>query len=59
VNDQQNNEDKVVELHPIENKDSSIDDFEWSHYVAQLKKHEAERLSTNERNEYWRKHNEN
>jgi len=50
VNDQQNNEDKVVELHPIENKDSSIDDFEWSHYVAQLKKHEAERLSTNERN---------
>jgi len=37
----------------------SIDDQEWAHYVAQLKKHEAERLSTNERNEYWRKHNEN
>ena len=59
MNDQQNNEDKVVELHPIENENSSIDDVEWSHYVAQLKKHEAERLSTNERNEYWRKHNEN
>ena len=38
--------------------DYSIDDVEWAHYVAQLKKHEAEKTSTNERNEYWRKHNE-
>jgi len=59
VNDRQNNEDKVVELYPIENEDSSIDDVEWSHYVAKLKEHEARRASTNERNEYWRKYNEN
>jgi len=29
------------------------------HYVEKLKEHEAKRLSTNERNEYWSKHYEN
>ena len=28
------------------------------HYVDKLKEHEANRTSTNERNEYWRKYNE-
>jgi hypothetical protein len=32
---------------------------EVKHYVEKLKEHEANRTSTNERNEYWRKHNEN
>ena len=46
-------EEKVVELYPRENEDNSIDDVEWSHYVAKLKEHEARRASTNERQEYW------
>lgn len=29
------------------------------HYVKKLKEHEAQRLSTNERNAYWREYNEN
>jgi len=29
------------------------------HYVEKLKEHEAKQLSTNERNKYWRKYNEN
>lgn len=28
------------------------------HYVKKLKEHEAQRLSTNERNAYWREYNE-
>lgn len=28
------------------------------HYVTKYKEHEAKRLSTNERNTYWRKYNE-
>ena len=31
----------------------SIDDVEWSHYIAKYKQHEEERTSTNERNKYW------
>jgi hypothetical protein len=27
------------------------------HYVKKYKEHEAKRLSTNERNEYWREYN--
>ena len=30
-----------------------------THYVKKLKEHEAKRLSTNERNNFWRKYNEN
>jgi hypothetical protein len=29
------------------------------HYIAKYKEHEARRASTNERNEYWKKYNEN
>lgn len=29
------------------------------HYIAKYKEHEARKASTNERNEYWRKYNEN
>ena len=29
------------------------------HYVQKLKEHEAQRLSTSERNAYWRQYNEN
>ena len=32
---------------------------EVQHYVEKLKEHESNRTSTNERNEYWRKYNEN
>ena len=28
------------------------------HYVEKLKEHEAKKLSTNERNAYWRQYNE-
>ncbi len=28
------------------------------HYVKKLKEHEAQRLSTNKRNAYWRRYNE-
>jgi hypothetical protein len=28
------------------------------HYIKKLKEHEAKQLSTNERNAYWRKYNE-
>jgi hypothetical protein len=28
------------------------------HYIAKYKEHEARRSSTNERNEYWKKYNE-
>lgn len=28
------------------------------HYVKKLKEHEAQRLSTNERNAYWKQYNE-
>ena len=28
------------------------------HYIAKYKEHEARRASTNERNEYWKKYNE-
>ena len=31
---------------------------ELKHYIEKLKEHEAKRLSTNERNTYWRKYNE-
>jgi hypothetical protein len=27
------------------------------HYIIKLKEHEAKRLSTNKRNEYWREYN--
>jgi hypothetical protein len=30
-----------------------------SHYIKKYKEHEARRATTNERNEYWRKYNEN
>jgi len=33
--------------------------LELEHYIAKYKEHEACRASTNERNEYWRKYNEN
>jgi hypothetical protein len=29
-----------------------------AHYIKQYKKHEQDRVSTNERNEYWRKYDE-
>jgi len=29
---------------------------ELAHYIAKYKEHEAKRLSTNERNEYWRQY---
>jgi len=29
------------------------------YYVKKLKEHEAKRLSTNERNNFWRQYNEN
>ena len=29
------------------------------YYVKKLKEHEAQRLSTNERNAFWRQYNEN
>ena len=32
---------------------------ELAHYITKYKEHEAQRLSTNERNAYWRKYNEN
>ncbi len=32
---------------------------ELEHYIEKYKEHEARRASTNERNEYWRKYNEN
>ena len=32
---------------------------ELEHYIAKYKEHEARKASTNERNEYWRKYNEN
>ena len=32
---------------------------ELAHYITKYKEHEARRASTNERNEYWRKYNEN
>jgi hypothetical protein len=58
-------EEKIVELYPDgystewrEHEDMSIDDLEWAHYIAKYKKHEKEKTSTNERNEYWRKYNE-
>ena len=58
--------EKIVELYPDgystewrEHEDMSIDDLEWAHYIAKYKQHEKEKTSTNERNEYWRKHNEN
>ena len=41
-----------------EHEDMSINDLEWAHYIAKYKQHEKEKTSTNERNEYWRKHNE-
>ena len=31
---------------------------ELAHYIAKYKEHEAKRINTNERNEYWRKYNE-
>jgi len=34
-------------------EDMSIDDIEWSHYIAKYKEHEANRTSTNDRNKYW------
>ena len=56
-------EEKVVELYPDgysktwrEHEDMSIDDLEWSHYIAKHKEHEANRTSTNERNRYWDEH---
>ena len=32
---------------------------ELEHYIAKYKEHEARKASTNERNAYWRKYNEN
>ena len=32
---------------------------EIEHYVRVMKEHESRRASTNERNEYWKKYNEN
>lgn len=29
------------------------------HYIKKFKEHESQRLSTNERNAYWKKYNEN
>ena len=29
------------------------------HYIKKLKEHESQRLSTNKRNAYWKKYNEN
>jgi hypothetical protein len=29
------------------------------HYIKKLKEHESQRLSTNERDAYWKKYNEN
>ena len=53
-------EEKIVELYPDgysmewrEHEDMSIDDIEWSHYIAKYKEHEANRTSTNDRNKYW------
>jgi ActR/RegA family two-component response regulator len=53
-------EEKVVDLYPDgysitwrEHEDMSVDDIEWSHYIAKYKEHEANRTSTNERNKYW------
>ena len=31
---------------------------ELAHYITKYKEHEAKRINTNERNEYWRKYNE-
>ena len=57
--------EKIVELYPDgyskewrEHEDMSINDLGWSHYLAKYKEHEANRTSTNERNEYWRKYSE-
>ena len=36
-----------------------IENLDYAHYIAKYKEHEANRTSTNERNEYWRKYNEN
>ena len=59
-------EEKIVELYPdgynthwhnlIGHDDVTVE--QWSHYVAKLKDHEEKRLSTNKRNAYWRKYNE-
>ena len=53
-------EEKIVELYPDgysiewrEHEDMSINDIEWSHYIAKYKEHEANRTSTNDRNKYW------
>lgn len=53
-------EEKIVELYPDgystewrKHEDMSIDDIEWSHYIAKYKEHEANRTSTNDRNKYW------
>ena len=58
-------EQKVVTLYPDgysmewrEHEDKSIDDQEWSHYVAKHKEHEARRASTNERQDYWKTYRE-
>ena len=32
---------------------------ELAHYITKYKEHEARRASTNERNAYWKKYNEN
>ncbi len=32
---------------------------ELAHYIKKYKEHEARKASTNKRNEYWRKYNEN
>lgn len=32
---------------------------ELDHYITKYKEHEARKASTNERNAYWRKYNEN
>ena len=40
------------------NKDVSIDDIEYSHYIAQHKFHEKNQTRTTERNQYWMKYYE-
>ena len=32
---------------------------ELAHYITKYKEHESRRASTNERNAYWKKYNEN
>lgn len=36
-----------------------MDQQEIKHYVEKHKEHESRRANTNERNEYWKKYNEN